>query len=131
MEIGDRVRQLRKSRGMTQGDLAEATHMVNQVYISRLETGRLKNVKPMVLKALASVLDVSAEYLLLGEGPAASTRETEGQPVQRFLTNFFSLGPSQQDEVMHFTAFISGSKKESFGVKPPVLHKPNENSEKN
>ena len=107
MEIGERVKTLRKSTGMTQKDLANAIGMVNQVYISRLETGRLKTVKPDIAKAISEALDVSVEYILFGEEPVRGPLRSGEQPVQRFLTNFFSLDPPQQEKVMEFTAFIN------------------------
>ena len=82
MEIGERVRMLRKGKGMTQGDLANATRIVNQVYISRLETGRLKNVKPHIAKALSEALGVSLEYLILGDEPLIRPSDPGNQPVQ-------------------------------------------------
>ena len=113
MEIGERVKKLRKATGMTQEDLADAIDMVNQVYISRLETGRLKNVKPDIAKALSEALDVSVEYLLFGEEPARRPLRSGEQPVQRFLTSFFSLNPPQQEKVMEFTAFINRGEKDT------------------
>ena len=115
MEIGERVKTLRKSTGMTQEDLADAIDMVNQVYISRLETGRLKNVKPDIAKALSEALDVPVEYILFGEEPVRGPSPSGGQPVQRFLTNFFSLDPPQQAQVMEFTAFINRGEKAALG----------------
>ncbi len=147
MEIGERVRMLRKGKGMTQGDLANATRIVNQVYISRLETGRLKNVKPHIAKALSEALGVSLEYLILGDEPFIRPSGPGNQPVQvlskvpdvsadhlfpeeepmrrparsgnqsvqRFLSIFLSLDPSQQAQVMNFTAFINRGEKDASG----------------
>ena len=130
MEIGERVRLLRKGRGMTQEDLADATKRVKQVYISRLETGRQKTVEPYTAKALSKALDVSLEYLLFGEEPVQAQSEKLSAldeslirdeplkgpsrfyyqtPVQRFLVKFLSLAPSQQAQVMNFTDFIMKS----------------------
>jgi transcriptional regulator with XRE-family HTH domain len=106
MDIGERVRSIRKSKGMTQEDLAEAVGLVDQIYISRLETGRLKNVRPDVLKSLSEVLEVSVEYLLLGDKTADTQVKSSGEPVQRFMVSFFGLSPAKQEQVIDFTRFI-------------------------
>jgi transcriptional regulator with XRE-family HTH domain len=107
MDIGERVRSLRKGKGMTQDDLADEVGLVDQIYISRLETGRLKNVRPDVLKALSETLGVSVEYLLLGESAETGVSSPSQQPVQGFLSTFFMLPPSKQSQVIDFTTFIS------------------------
>jgi len=113
VDIGERVKELRKSRGMTQRDLADAIK-VNQVYVSRIETGRLKHVKPKLIKALSEVLDAPVDYLLLGEMSAQEAPTIKEQHVETFLQRFFSLDPSQRAQVMKFTDFISGEQ----GQKP-------------
>jgi transcriptional regulator with XRE-family HTH domain len=106
MDIGERVRLLRRSKGMTQEDLAGAVSLVDQVYISRLETGRLKNIRPDVLKVLSEVLGVSIEYLLLGDETAHTQAKSSGQPVQQFMVSFFGLSSAKQSQVIDFTRFI-------------------------
>jgi transcriptional regulator with XRE-family HTH domain len=60
---GDRIRQLRLARGMTQADLAEATgDLVSKQMISRYERGE-SQPSPSVLQALAEAFDVKAADL--------------------------------------------------------------------
>lgn len=60
--IGDKLRILRESKGMTQDDLAEATGM-NRVTIAKYEIGKIEP-KSKSLSRLAAALDVSTDYLV-------------------------------------------------------------------
>lgn len=117
MDIGERVRSLRKGKGMTQDDLADAVGIVDQIYISRLETGRLKNVRPDVLKALSSAFGVSVDYLLMGDESADAQPGRSEKPIQQFVVSFMGLPPAKQAQVMDFTAFID--KKGEKGSEEP------------
>ena len=77
--IGERIRQLREARRLSQRQLAEPG--VTAAYISRIERGdRLPSVK--ALRKLAPKLEVSVEFLetgkegkILNEKTAAEVRE--------------------------------------------------------
>jgi transcriptional regulator with XRE-family HTH domain len=61
--ISDRVRELRRARGLDQRELA-ARAGVSMQTISNLETGRLRDLKVSTLSALARSLGVSPAELL-------------------------------------------------------------------
>lgn len=60
--IGQRIQQRRKELGMTQEELAELL-TTNQFQVSRYETGK-NSPTAEVIKTLADVLEVSADWLL-------------------------------------------------------------------
>lgn len=62
VEFGDRLRQLRKERNLTQQQLAELIGVKNGV-ISFYELGD-RTPSPAVLRKLALALHVTADYLL-------------------------------------------------------------------
>lgn len=62
--IGERVRQSRIQRGLSQEALGEVAGMY-QSTISRIERGQ-RSARPKTLQRLADVLDVSQRWLLLG-----------------------------------------------------------------
>ena len=64
MSIGDRIVELRKSRGMSQGDLAEAMDVSRQA-VSKWEN-ELASPDTVKLIQLAEVLDTDVEYLATG-----------------------------------------------------------------
>ena len=63
--FGQRLKKLRKSKGLTQTDLANILHLSDKSSISRYE--RNHNNPPIdVIKKMSEVLDVSVNYLLKG-----------------------------------------------------------------
>ena len=62
MTVGDRIRELRKAKGLNQDELAELA-LLNRVTIAKYEAGR---VEPgaQALSRLADALDVSVDELL-------------------------------------------------------------------
>lgn len=60
---GDRVREERERRGLTQSDLADRVG-VHFCTISRIENGRRQEVSSFVLNGLRKTLNVSADWLL-------------------------------------------------------------------
>ncbi|MCD8143865.1 MAG: helix-turn-helix domain-containing protein [Oscillospiraceae bacterium] len=69
VKIGARIRLGRESNGLTQKELATAVDVTSQ-HISDLERGVVGPSVPMVIR-LCGVLNLSADYLLLGKEPAA------------------------------------------------------------
>ncbi len=59
--LARKIKQLRKSRGLTQGELSDLIGM-NTSYITQVETGQQGLSLPMVYR-LAKVFDVSLENL--------------------------------------------------------------------
>ena len=62
--IGQRVREIRKARGISQEALAEQVD-ISTTHMSHIETASTKLSLP-VLAALAQALSVSTDYLLYG-----------------------------------------------------------------
>ena len=73
LTMGDRIKEIRKKRGLTQEQLAEKVDITLE-YISQIERG-LKIPSMQVFIKLVEVLDVSADYLLRD---AVSTRNLYG-----------------------------------------------------
>jgi transcriptional regulator with XRE-family HTH domain len=72
--VGERIRTLRKERGLRQSDLAFAG--CTPAYISRIEAGvRVPSLQ--LLRAIGARLGVSADYLATGAADAASPAELE------------------------------------------------------
>lgn len=67
-DIGKRIRIVRKSKGVTQVELAEASG-VSRSYLADLERGALQNPSLEILRAMSGALHVSVGELL-GEDAA-------------------------------------------------------------
>ena len=94
VEVGKRIRALRKARGMTMAALAEAAETSVQ-YLSEIEHGK-KSMTLNKLRNMALALGVTTDYLIFGvrRGAGASTEAIaevvrlleEMTPLDRELT---------------------------------------------
>ncbi len=74
MSIGERISALRKSKNISQGQLAQALDISRQA-ISKWENG-LTSPDTLKLIQLADVLDVDVEYLATGKEPTPLSPST-------------------------------------------------------
>lgn len=95
--LGDRIRELRKARGMSQEALAEG--LVTGSYISLIESGK-RAPFPEILVVLAQRLGTTAEYLLSGKS------ERDHQEDQLRL-QFAELALTHGDADEAHAAFLS------------------------
>ncbi len=65
MNIGERIKELRTAKKMTQTDLAKAVGL-SYIQIGRYETQK-STPSSDVLQKLAEVLDTTTDYLMLGD----------------------------------------------------------------
>lgn len=61
--LGERLKELRKERGLRQRDIAEEVLHVTEVHYRRIEAGKI-NIPTLTLCALADYFEVTTEYLL-------------------------------------------------------------------
>ncbi len=66
--IGQRIRKIRKARGLSQEELAEQVG-ISTTHMSHIETGNTKMSLPIFV-ALAAALEVRTDELLYDETPA-------------------------------------------------------------
>ena len=81
MGVGDRVRQVRQEKGITQKDLAQLSGVCQQM-ISKLEVGKAQGSANIVRLALA--LDVSPAWLE-GISPRKTTEQVKTLPANGTL----------------------------------------------
>lgn len=68
MTIGDKIKLLRKSKGMTQSELGE--HLgVKKNAVSKWECGRVEDIPAGKIKMMAEIFEVPTSYLIDGEEP--------------------------------------------------------------
>ena len=127
---GDRIKKLRKEKGLTQQELGELLG-VQKSAIAKYENGRVSNLKKETIAKLADIFHVSPNYLLGIEEPAAPFYSSnidiplysdvccgEGLFVEDYIEEYISLpesllnpqkeyfcqyakGDSMQDESIH------------------------------
>lgn len=63
MDMGERIKELRKAKGYTQQDLARKLGLKDSA-IAKYENGRVENIKRNVIAQMAEILDCSPTYLM-------------------------------------------------------------------
>lgn len=89
MEFGEKLQSLRKQKGLTQEELAQALY-VSRTAISKWESGR---GYPSIdsLKAIARFFGVTIDHLLSGEEALTIAQEDHTQKEQHFRALLFAL----------------------------------------
>jgi transcriptional regulator with XRE-family HTH domain len=85
--LGETIRDLRKTNGLTQGDLAKEVG-VDESYISKIETGRLSYMpSEETLRLMAKTLDADALVLLsLAQKAPHELRDVvDSEPAREFF----------------------------------------------
>lgn len=63
MRVGDKIKSLRKAKGLTQTELGEKVG-VKKNAVSKWECGRVEDIPTSMIKALANLFDVPPSYLI-------------------------------------------------------------------
>ena len=93
MEFSEKLQELRKSRSMTQEELAEKLGVSTQM-ISNLELGK-KAIRPENLVKLCNVLNVSADHILRGN--------RADWEIQGFMEKYIRLSEENQQLLERLT----------------------------
>ena len=85
MELGERIRSLRKQKGLTQEELASRLGLQKSA-VAKYENGRVTNIKRATLFKMAEILEVSPGELMYG-------KEDKGQEDHGFavLSGYYGL----------------------------------------
>lgn len=78
-QLGERIEELRRQRGLTQRELADQAG-ITPTYVSELENARTKNVGSSTLLAVADALGASLDYLLGRSEPRGEEKPLEIPP---------------------------------------------------
>lgn len=90
MNPGERIRSIRKEKGMTLKDLAQKTNMSEQA-ISQYERGTRK-INVNTLSILAEALNVPIGRILLNKDTTSITHTSEAPQLQEKAVEFFAEG---------------------------------------
>lgn len=100
IEIGQRIRDIRKQRGYTQEALAEAADL-SASYVSHIELG-LKSASLAAILQIAKALDVSLNQLLYGNQVDEATSDTAAHPSCLNLPEVQELLDGVSDQERNF-----------------------------
>lgn len=98
-EIGQRIRNIRKLRNISQTELANKLGLKKngQISISYLETGKYRKVPFERIEKIASILGTSANYLIRGESYAVN--ETAYIGISSCFINLLNLNFDKLDKI--------------------------------
>ena len=119
--VGERIRDLRLARKLTQQQLAKAIG-IKQGSLTQLETGKSKAPASITLTKLARLFEVDPEWLMTGKGPqhpVSSLGDEESELVLLFRSlstegRAYVLGRARtvhQDEYEHRDQPADGGKR--------------------
>ena len=105
MQFGEKLRTLRKSRHMTQADLAESLNITSRTLIN-YELGKCLPKKTEIIKRIATLFDVSVDYLMSeddypSDNHADGNKHVTEDDIQQFLdqaTGLFSGGKLSEND---------------------------------
>ena len=86
MTVGERIKQIREEKRISQTELAEAIHTTKQ-NIYKYENNIISNIPSDKIEAIAKYLSISPAYLMGWEndvaarGDAAKSRQEQGEDV--------------------------------------------------
>ena len=102
MPKGDRIRELRKSKGITQEELAKLLSTTKQT-ISKYEKGIVTNIPSDRVEAMAKILDTTPEYILGWEEtkkPATTITLYGLSAMQKRLVDFTQRVPDDKADMI-------------------------------
>lgn len=94
--LGDKIRLLRKQKGLTLEQLAEKTDS-SKGYIWELENRDTKNPSAEKLRKIADVLSVTPEFLLNDK----KATPTDSVIKEAFFRKFENLDEGDKEKIMH------------------------------
>lgn len=98
MELGEKIKKLRKGKKLTQGELAEKAGISGN-HLSRLERGVFQPSIDVV-KRLAQALDVNVDGLLSGEDEASPAVSIKNKKLAERVRMIDQLEPEDQQAIM-------------------------------
>ena len=109
MTLSDKIKKVRKKRGLSQGGLAEKIG-INAAHLSRLENGRYQP-SVEVLKKLADALHVSTDYLLSNTDDEVKEIKIKDQSLADRIKLLDSLDGKDKDSIIHIIDSILTKKR--------------------
>lgn len=106
MKVGERIKQLRIAKDLTQDDLANAVKTTKQT-IHKYETGIISVIPPDKVVAIAELLGTSPSYIMGWDELDKKTEEAkkENDPPQDF-SFYYDLSEEGRAKLMEVAQFL-------------------------
>lgn len=110
MDIGQKIKSARVSKGMTQQELGDIVG-VQKSAIAKYENGRVVNIKRSTLQKIASALNIRPSELIF-DGTPETTANFHVQILTDFelmeaLKDYYKLSPEKQKTVRDLISFLN------------------------
>jgi transcriptional regulator with XRE-family HTH domain len=121
VSIGDRVKTLREQKGISQRVLA-VNARVTPATISRLESGKIVDLKASALTGLADALGVSIDFLVGRVRELTPGDVINFDPaVQAIVQGYLNLGPEARLQLGEYTVYLEFKKNETLADRDHVM----------
>jgi transcriptional regulator with XRE-family HTH domain len=111
MSLGERVKERRSKLRMNQKQLADACGLT-QATISRIESGKVNQLKSDAATRLAMVLGVTVDYLVGKTSKLTSDDSVESDPNARIIfRGYEKLSPEGKKQIKDFVRFLEAKEK--------------------
>ena len=112
MSLGEKIKELREKKGMNQKQVAEASG-ITQATISRIEKGKVKQLKSEALKRLAEALGTTVDYLVdRKENLTPEELANVDENVTYLFRGYEKLPSEARKQLIDFVQFLEGKEKE-------------------
>jgi len=112
MSLGEKVKELREKKGMNQKQLADASR-ITQATISRIEQGKVNQLKSEALKRLAEALGSTVDYLVdMTDKLTAEDVLQSDETAKCLFRRYEKLSSDGRKQLIDFVQFLEGKEKE-------------------
>lgn len=112
MTIGDRLKQVRKSKGISQDLLAEKIGTSRGV-ITNIEHNKVKEPQPIIINTICEVLSINKEWLLYGIGSMELNSDTIKSA--KVLSEIYSTAQELSEEEQLYILDVINTYKKRLG----------------
>ena len=110
MEVGDKIREARLAKGLTQEELGQMIGLQKSA-IAKYENGRVVNIKRSTLQRLAAALDLRGSDLIIESDPEAaaelSAKVLLDSELMESIEIYYTLSPEKRKMVRDLIASIA------------------------
>ena len=119
MTIGEKIKQLRKNKGLTQSELGDLLG-VKKAAVQKYESGQVQNLKQAVIKKLCEIFDKTPSYFIFDDFDSELEKELKtelefiqivhnkyGEEVYRILETVINLNEDSKKKVVEYINDIS------------------------
>ena len=108
MSLGEKVKELREKKGMNQKELSKAS-AITQATISRIEKGKVNQLKSEALKRLADALGSTIDYLVDKTDKLTPNDILQSDDTAKHLfRGYEKLSSDGRKQLINFVNFLEG-----------------------